>query len=160
MTRYSNPFDAEIRRRVRPPQKPSETRISEELRILVVTLYNWWKAWRQQGTVVFASEKETKAEAPQTSSLVLETTSLNTAELSVFCHELGLFPEQVYRWRRDSQDVNAQTLLTMSDQMELQKRQKEDQREIKQLQQELRHKEKAHAEAAALQLAAKKMQAF
>ena len=48
----------------------------------------------------------------------------------------------------------------MSDQKDLQKRHQEDQREIKRLQQELRRKEKALAEAAALLLAAKKIQAF
>ena len=57
-------------------------------------------------------------------------------------------------------DANAQPLLTMSDQKDLQMRHQEDQREIKHLQQELRRKEKALAEAAALLLAAKKIQAF
>ena len=57
-------------------------------------------------------------------------------------------------------DANAQPLLTMSDQKDLQKRHQEDQREIKRLQQELRRKEKALAEAAALLLAAKKIQEF
>ena len=57
-------------------------------------------------------------------------------------------------------DANAQPLLTMSDQKDLQKRHQEDQREIKRLQQDLRRKEKALAEAAALLLAAIKIQAF
>ena len=57
-------------------------------------------------------------------------------------------------------DANAQPLLTMSEQKDLQKRHQEDQREIKRLQQELRRKEKALAEAAALLLAAIKIQAF
>ena len=57
-------------------------------------------------------------------------------------------------------DANAQPLLTMSDQKDLQKRHQEDQWEIKRLQQELRRKEKALAEAAALLLAAKNIQAL
>ena len=57
-------------------------------------------------------------------------------------------------------DANAQPLLAMSDQKDLQKRHQEDQREIARLQQELRRKEKALSEAAALLLAAKKIQAF
>ena len=57
-------------------------------------------------------------------------------------------------------DANAQPLLTMSDQKDLQMRHQEDQREIKRMQQELLRKEKALAEAAALLLAAKKIQAF
>ena len=48
----------------------------------------------------------------------------------------------------------------MADQKDLQKRHQEDQREIKRLQQELRRKDKALAEAAALLIASKKSQAF
>ena len=48
----------------------------------------------------------------------------------------------------------------MIHQKDFQKRHQEDQWEIKRLQQELRGKEKALAEAAALLLAAKKIQAF
>ena len=48
-----------------------------------------------------------------------------------------------------------QPLLPISDQKDLQKRHQEDQREIKRLQQELRRKEMALAQAAAVLLAAK-----
>jgi hypothetical protein len=48
----------------------------------------------------------------------------------------------------------------MADQKDLQKRHQEDQRQIKRLQQELRRKDKALAEAAALLLASKKIQAY
>jgi len=48
----------------------------------------------------------------------------------------------------------------MADQKDLQKRHQEDQREIKRLQQELRRKDKALAEAAALLLVSKKIQAY
>jgi len=92
--------------------------------------------------------------------VVLETAGLNTTELSSYCRERGLFPEQVDRCRQSAQDANAQPLLTMSDQKDLQKRHQEDQREIKRLQQELRRKDKALAEAAALLIAPKKIQAF
>jgi hypothetical protein len=48
----------------------------------------------------------------------------------------------------------------MADQKDLQKRHQEDQREIKRLQQELRRKDKALAEAAALLIASKQIQAY
>ncbi len=57
-------------------------------------------------------------------------------------------------------DANAQPLLTMDDQKNLQKRHQEDQRQIKMLQQELRRKDRALAEAAALLIASKKIQAY
>ena len=58
MRRYSEAVKADVRRRMSPPQRQSVARISEELGIHVVTLYNWRKVWRLQGTVVPASEKE------------------------------------------------------------------------------------------------------
>ena len=55
---YSEAVKADVRRRMSPPQRQSVAQISEELGIHVVTLYNWRKAWRLQGEVVPASEKE------------------------------------------------------------------------------------------------------
>jgi len=66
----------------------------------------------------------------------------------------------VDRWRQAAQDANAQPLLTMAEQKDLEKRHQADQREIKRLQQELRRKDKALAEAAALLIASKKIQAY
>ena len=57
-------------------------------------------------------------------------------------------------------DANANAVLTMAEQRDLEKRHQQDQKEIKQLKQDLRRKEKALAEAAALLIAAKKIQAF
>jgi transposase-like protein len=114
-----------------------------------------------QGEVVPASEK-----APETWStadkftVVLESAGLNATELGAFCRERGLYPEQVDRWRQAAQDANANSMLTMADQKDLEKRHQQDQREIKRLQQELRRKDKALAEAAALLMASKKIQAY
>lgn len=63
-------------------------------------------------------------------TVALETIGLNATELGGYCRERGLFPEQVDRWR---QAANAQPLLTMADQKDIQKRYQEDQREIKRL---------------------------
>ncbi len=64
------------------------------------------------------------------------------------------------RWRQAAQDANAKPVLTMAEQKELEKLRAQDQREIKQLKQELRRKEKALAEAAALLMLRKKWEAF
>jgi transposase-like protein len=93
-------------------------------------------------------------------TVVLESAGLNATELGAFCRERGLYPEQVDRWRQAAQDANANSMLTMADQKDLEKRHQQDQREIKRLQQELRRKDKALAEAAALLMASKKIQAY
>jgi transposase-like protein len=95
MRRYSEAFKADVKGRMSPPQRQSVARISEELGIHVVTLYNWRKAWRLQGEVVPASEKEPEGwSAADKFTVVLETAGLNDTELGPYCRERGLFPEQ------------------------------------------------------------------
>jgi transposase-like protein len=114
-----------------PPQRQNVAQISQELGIHVATLYNWRNNWRLQGEVVPASGKDPEGwSATDKFTVVLETAGFNTTELSAYCRERGLFPEQVDRWRKAAQDANAQPLLTMDDQKNLQKRHQEDQRQI------------------------------
>jgi len=161
MRRYSEVVKADVRRRMSPPQRQSVAQISAELGIHVVTLYNWRKAWRLQGEVVPASEKDPEGwGATDKFTVVLETAGLNATELSAYCRERGLYPEQVERWRQASQDANEKPVLTLKEQKELERLRAQDQKEIKRLKQELRRKEKALAEAAALLIASKKIQAF
>ena len=144
-----------------PQHRQSVGQISAELGIHVVTLYNWRKAWRLQGEVVPASEKDPDGwSATDKFTVVLETAGLNATELSAYLRERGLFPEQVERWRQASQDANEKPVLTLKEQKELERLRAQDQKEIKRLKQELRRKEKALAEAAALLIASKKIQAF
>ena len=161
MCRYSEAVKADVRRRMSTPHRQSVAQISAELGIHVVTLYNWRKTWRMQGEVVPASEKDPEGwGSTDKFTVVLETAGLNATELSAYCRERGLYPEQVERWRQASQDANEKPVLTLKDQKELERLRAQDQREIKRLKQELRRKEKALAEAAALLIASKKIQAF
>jgi hypothetical protein len=161
MRRYSEAVKADVRRRMGPPHRQSVAEISKELGIHVISLYKWRKDWRLQGEVVPASHKDPEGWGPADKfTMVLETAGLNATELAAYCRERGLFAEQVDRWRQAAQDSNAQPLLTTAEQKDIEKRQQADQREINRLQQELRRKEKALAEAAALLIASKKIQAY
>ena len=126
-----------------------------------MTLYKWRKAWRLQGEVVPASEKEPEGwSAADKFTVVLESAGLNATELSGYCRERGLFPEQVERWRQAAQDANAKPVLTMAEQKELEKLRAQDQREIKALKKELQRKEKTMAEMAALLVLRKRWEAY
>ena len=161
MRRYSEAIKADVRRRMSPPMRQSVSQISAELGIHVVTLYNWRKAWRLQGEVVPASEKDPDGwSAADKFTVVLETAGLNATELSAYCRERGLYPEQVERWRQASQDANEKPVLTLTEQKDLDRRHQQDQREIKALKKELQRKEKAMAEMAALLVLRKKWEAF
>lgn len=55
---YSEAVKADGRRRMGPPHRQSVAAISLELGIHVINLYKWRKAWRLQGVVVPASQKD------------------------------------------------------------------------------------------------------
>ena len=84
-----------------PPHRQSVAQISQELGIHQATLYNWRKRWRLQGEVVPGSEKDPEGwTAADKFTVVLESSGFNATELSAYCWERGLFPEQVDRWRQ------------------------------------------------------------
>ncbi len=63
-----------------------------------------------------ASEKEPEGRsAADKFTVVLETAGLNATELSAYCRERGLYPEQVKRWRQAAQDVNEKPVLTLKE---------------------------------------------
>jgi hypothetical protein len=93
-------------------------------------------------------------------TVVLETAAFNATELSAYCRERGLYPEQVSHWRQVAQNANAKPVRSMAEQKDLEKLHAQDQREIKALKKELQRKEKALAEAAALLVLRKKWEAF
>ncbi len=161
MTAYSLAVQADVRKRMSPPNRQDVPQISKELGIHRSTLYQWRSNWRLQGEVVPASEKAPdRWSAADKFTVVLETAGFNATELSSYCRERGLFAELVDRWRQTALDANANAVLPMAEQRDLEKRHQQDQKEIKALKQDLRRKEKALAEAAALLIAAKKIQAF
>ncbi len=91
--------------------------------------------------MVPASHKDPEGwSAVDTFTEVPETAGLNASELSAYCRERGLYPEQVERWRQASQDANEKPGLTLRELRELEKLRAQDQREIKRLQKELRKK--------------------
>ena len=78
MRRYSEAVQADVRRRMRPPHRQSVAGISEELGIHLITVDKWRKAWRLQGEVVPASEKDPEGwTATDKFTVVNETAGLN-----------------------------------------------------------------------------------
>jgi hypothetical protein len=117
MRRYSETVKANVRRRMGPPHRQSVAQIAKELVIRAITLYKWRKAWRLQGDVVPATQKEPEGwSARDKFTFVLESDGVSATELGAYCRVRGLFPEQVDRWRQAAQDANAQPLLTMAEQ--------------------------------------------
>ena len=90
-------------------------------------------------------------------AVVIETASLNEAQLSEYCRSKGLYPEQINEWK-----TSALSGYQNNRQMKKEKIQnhQQDRKKIKRLESELRRKEKALAETAALLVLSKKCQAI
>jgi len=95
MRRYSKADKAYVKRRMSPPHQQSVAQISAEQGIHVVTLYNWWKAWRLQVKVVPGEKEHEGWSTADKFTVVLETAGLYATELNTYCRERGLYPEQV-----------------------------------------------------------------
>jgi len=87
----------------------------------------------------------------------MESFSMNQVELAEYCRKKGLFKEQIEAWKKTCLSANEQE---ENRTRELATELKEEKKQARRLEKELRHKEKALAEAAALLLLRKKAHAI
>lgn len=156
--KYSIGKKAAVIKRMMPPECASPAQLSKKFGISEATLFNWRKAARVQGVLV----PDPKQNPEQWSSankfaVVLETARMNEAELSAYGREKGLYVEQIKAWRQACENANADTEQKAQEQVKLSQA---DRKRIKQLERELARKEKALAEAVALMVLRKKLEAF
>ncbi len=156
--KYSTEFKESIIKKMMPPNPISVSQLVKETGVSDVTLYKWRKDYRNLGIVVPANQyKPDQWTAEDKLAVVIETASLNEAQLSEYCRSKGLYPEQVNEWK-----TSALTGYQNSQQLKQEKtlNQQHNKKKIKQLEAELRRKEKALAETAALLVLSKKCQAI
>jgi hypothetical protein len=158
MIRYTEEKKAAVLKRMMPPERCSVSKLSTELGISESCLYYWQMKARQKGTLM----PDSKQPPEQWSSVskftvVLETARMSEVELSAWCRQKGLYVEQVKMWRQICEDAN-QRAEKMG--IDSRKESKNDKQRIQALERELQRKEKALAEAAALLILRKKLDAF
>jgi len=158
MPRYSEEFKEKIIQKMMPPNSQSVAQISRETGISEPTLYTWKKQYQREGKAVPADPSNPENWSGEDKlAVVIETAALNEQELSEYCRKKGLYPEQIARWKEFAAAGNESTeRLTKAERRELQQLKKRSRKTEK----ELRRKEKALAEAAALLVLQKKAQAI
>jgi transposase len=150
---YAKEFKESVLKRLEPPTNDTITSLSEELDVPRTTIYQWIKA------------KQNKAGSPKRGGwasedkfhVVLETSTLTEQELAAYCRRKGLFVEEVKAWREQCKKANTSNT---KDPVKLEEELKEEKQKSKNLEDELRRKEKALAETAALLVLRKKVQAI
>ena len=158
MQSYSSNRKAAILKKLRPPFNESVRSLSTKEDIPVATIYTWLKSAKGSGEM--GSKKVSTASTLSAESrftIIVETALMNEQELSEYCRERGLYPEQIKTWKQEC--ISGMTGKTVSNVQEKAQTQK-DKKTIQQLEKELNRKEKALAEAAALLILRKKLRAF
>ena len=156
--KYPSQLKEQVIGKMMPPKNVSVSSLSKEYGIPEGTLYAWRKVALELGVAAPGDGRNTEAWTSRTKfAVVLETASLAAAELGEYCRAKGLYPEQIKAWRsvcERSMDVNkaATNAMTLE--------RKNDQKRIRELEKELRRKESALAETAALLVLRKKAAAI
>ncbi len=158
MPSYSEERKQEILSKLLPPLNMTVAEVSRNEGIGLQTLYNWRDKAKQQGRPVPGNKStpdQWSAEAKF--ATVVDTASLNEAELSEYCRAKGLYVEQVKAWKADALRG---FMSSREQELEAKRQRQADQKAIKQLTRELRQKEKALAETAAILVLRKKLNAL
>ena len=125
--------------------------VSRELSISTATLERW------RADALSKPARERAWTAPARFEAVLVTTAMDEASKSAWCRENGVYPQELEQWRAAA----TQALADPEDTARISHREKKaDRRRIKELERDLRRKEKALAETAALLVLSKKVEAI
>jgi transposase-like protein len=147
-----------VLKKMLPPNSKTIKELSIEEGISEATLYNWRKAARAQGRLLPDGDTSPQGWcAADKFAAVVETAALNEAELSRYCRERGLYPDQIRQWREACEQAND---WDRTQNQRLNQARKADKKRVKELERELRQKEKALAETAALLVLRKKAEAI
>ena len=158
MAQYSEGFRERAVQMMMAPNAMSVAQVSRETGVSEQTLYNWRNRYRHEGKAVAADAKNPENWSGENKlAVVIETAALNEEELAEYCRRKGLYVEQVMGWREAAvAGAETQRPLSGAERRELQQERKK----RRGLEKELRRKEKALAEAAALLVLQKKAQAI
>lgn len=158
MVKVTKEEKANIIRRMMPPYNERVVDISEETGINQKRLYGWRKQAKETGDLVADIEKSNSSwSSKEKFMIVVESMSMNEAELGDYCRRKGLYRDQLESWKFACMGANGIQVKPVKD---LSSELKESQQKEKELSKELRKKEKALAEAAALLLLRKKAHAI
>ena len=155
---YPEKFKARMVQKLTAPGAPSATALSEEVGVAQPTLSKWVREAgrvggmaKSKGTKTGARKRPQDWTAEEKLGAVIEATSLSEEDLGVFLRRGGLHRTHLRQWR---QQIVAGLEAPRS------KKTSVEARRLRELERELRRKDKALAETAALLVLKKKAQAI
>ena len=124
--------------------------VAREIGVGVSTLERW------RADALSRPARERAWTAPARLDAVLTTAALDEATRSAWCREHGVYPQELERWRQAA----TQALAAPEEVRASPQQTKHDRRRIQELERELRRKDRALAETAALLVLSKKVAAI
>lgn len=153
---YTKEFKDSILKRL--DQNETVSSLSEELNISKSTIYQWVRTHnknKKDYPINLKSKKNWTSE--DKFQLVLEASGLTETELTEYCRRKGIYVDEIKAWREQCLKANQ---AIVEDPKVLKESLKEEKDKVKELQRELRYKEKALAETASLLVLRKKANAI
>jgi transposase-like protein len=155
---YSLERKEAVLKKMLPPNNRSIAVLAEEEGISDATLYNWRQQARNKGRLMPDSDITPEGWVSRDKfAAVLETAVLSEAEKAEYCRQRGLYPEQLDAWRTACEQAND---WSRASDKQAKAAGRADRKKMRQLEKDLARKEKALAEAAALLILRKKLDAM
>lgn len=150
--RYTEGFKKNLVRRLLLPDAPSVARLSEETGVSIQTLYKWLRDLKD--SVEMADYKKTPEEwtLAEKNAALLEVAALSPEEEGEWLRRNGLHSDHLAPWKQEVQEALVAGAKPFS-----KTEQKETRQKIKELEKELRKKDKALAEMTVLMTLKKKL---
>jgi transposase len=152
VARYGKTFKDRAVARLLPPESAPVQTVSQEIGVSVATL----ERWRADALSTPARDRERVWTAAARLQAVITTAAMDEAQLSAWCREQGVYPTELQQWKSDAMAA----LTDCTEERVSPQQAREDKKRIKELERDLKRKDKALAEAAALLVLSKQMEAI
>jgi transposase len=146
VARYGQGFNDRAVARLLPPESADVKVVAAAVGVSADTLERW------RSEALASGQKSGGWTAVARFEAVLATAAMSEAHKAAWCREKGLFPSELEDWRKAATQALAQPAERSEPKVE--------RRRIRELERELRRKDRALAEAAALLVLSKKVEAL
>lgn len=150
MARYGQAFKDRAVARLLPPESSPVQMVSQELGVSLATLERW------RADALSTPARERVWTAASRLQAVITTAAMDESQRSAWCREKGMYPSELEQWKRSAMAALSEACEEQASPQET----RESRKRIKELERDLRRKDKALAETAALLVLSKQLQAI
>lgn len=154
MARYGKEYKDRVVARLLPPESAPVERVSAEVGVSASTLERWLAEALESASGGGEPARRVWTAAARLQA-VIATASLDETAKSAWCREQGVYPQELTQWSASALDALADPKAVTGGASNGAER-----RRVKELERELRRKDRALAEAAALLVLSKKLSAI